>query len=273
MYDAAGGREGLLALAHAWHVRCLADPVVSHAFSHGYREDHSERLAAYWAEALGGPTEFTDTMADESHVLRLHSGNGPHEEMDRRALEAFVLALDDAGVPDSEPTCCTARLRSLALVDVVALAPWGSDYFRLVGEHPDVFAALPPPFTRVRCVPTSPAPATSVSRPRLSTGWSHPGWARKVRQRSTGRSRRPTSATPTSSPSCSPRMDLPVLVVWGRDDTWIPVDRAAPARRLIPGARLRIIDGAGHLVQLDQPAALAVTLTEWLRGRGQGTST
>ena len=107
MYDAAGGREGLLALAHAWHVRCLADPVVSHAFSHGYREDHSERLAAYWAEALGGPTEFTDTMADESHVLRLHSGNGPHEEMDRRALEAFVLALDDAGLPDTD--CRTAE--------------------------------------------------------------------------------------------------------------------------------------------------------------------
>ena len=35
-------------------------------------------------------------------MLRLHSGNGPHEEMDRRALEAFVLALDDAGLPDTE---------------------------------------------------------------------------------------------------------------------------------------------------------------------------
>ena len=33
---------------------------------------------------------------------------------------------------------------SLALVDVVALAPWGSDYFRLVSEHADVFAAVPP---------------------------------------------------------------------------------------------------------------------------------
>ena len=118
MYDAAGGREGLLTLARAWHVRCLADPVVSHAFSHGYREDHSERLAAYWAEALGGPTEFTDTMADESHVLRLHSGNGPHEEMDRRALEAFVLALDDAELP-ADP-----RLRQV-LTDYFA---WGIGY-------------------------------------------------------------------------------------------------------------------------------------------------
>jgi len=127
VYDAAGGGEGLLALAHAWHVRCLADPVVSHAFSHGYREDHSERLAAYWAEALGGPTEFTDTMADESHVLRLHSGNGPHEEMDRRALEAFVLALDDAVLPDD------LRLRQV-LTDYFA---WGIQYMGQYHESED----------------------------------------------------------------------------------------------------------------------------------------
>ena len=32
-------------------------------------------------------------------MLRLHAGNGEHEEMDRRALQCFALALDDAGVP------------------------------------------------------------------------------------------------------------------------------------------------------------------------------
>jgi len=55
VYEAAGGIGGLLRLAHAWHARVMADEEVSHAFSHGYRADHSERLAAYWAEALGGP--------------------------------------------------------------------------------------------------------------------------------------------------------------------------------------------------------------------------
>jgi len=33
----------------------MADEVVSHAFSHGFHPNHSERLAAYWAEALLGP--------------------------------------------------------------------------------------------------------------------------------------------------------------------------------------------------------------------------
>src|SRR5215813_8225291 len=55
IYEAAGGLDGLVRLAHAWHTRVLEDEVVSHAFSHGYHPQHTERLAAYWAEALGGP--------------------------------------------------------------------------------------------------------------------------------------------------------------------------------------------------------------------------
>ncbi len=39
----------------AWHDRVMADEIVSHAFSHGFHPQHTERLAAYWAEALGGP--------------------------------------------------------------------------------------------------------------------------------------------------------------------------------------------------------------------------
>ncbi len=98
VYEAAGGSEGMLALAEAWHVRVLADEIVSHAFSHGYRPDHSERLAAYWAEALGGPAEYTGRYGDEASVVRIHSGNGPHQEMDERAIGCFGQALQDVGL-------------------------------------------------------------------------------------------------------------------------------------------------------------------------------
>ena len=97
VYEAAGGIGGLRRLAEAWHTRVMADEEVSHAFSHGYRADHSERLAAYWAEALGGPPLYTGVFGDETAVVRLHSGNGPHEEMDRRAIARFDQALDDVG--------------------------------------------------------------------------------------------------------------------------------------------------------------------------------
>jgi hemoglobin len=101
MYDAVGGGEVVHAVAHAWHERVLADPVVAHAFEHGFREDHTERLAAYWAEVWGGPAAFSETMGEESEVVRMHSGNGPHDDMDRRAVDCFAAALRDAGVPEA----------------------------------------------------------------------------------------------------------------------------------------------------------------------------
>jgi hemoglobin len=98
VYEAAGGHIGLLRLAEAWHSRVMADEIVSHAFSHGFHPRHTERLAAYWAEALGGPTTYSDTYGNETSVVRIHSGNGPHEEMDRRAIACFDQALEDVGL-------------------------------------------------------------------------------------------------------------------------------------------------------------------------------
>lgn len=98
VYEAAGGADALLRLAEAWHTRVMADEIVSHAFSHGYHPQHSERLAAYWGEALGGPPAYSDLYGDETSVVRIHSGNGPHEEMDRRAIACFDLALQDVGL-------------------------------------------------------------------------------------------------------------------------------------------------------------------------------
>lgn len=98
VYEAAGGSAGLLRLAAAWHARVLADEIVSHAFSHGFHPHHTERLAAYWAEALGGPASYSETCGDETSVVRMHSGNGVHDEMDRRAIACFDQALRDVGL-------------------------------------------------------------------------------------------------------------------------------------------------------------------------------
>ncbi len=102
VYEAAGGEEGLLRLAGAWHTRVMADEVVSHAFSSGFHPQHTERLAAYWARALGGPTRYSEVYGDETSVVRIHSGNGPHEEMDLRAIACFDEALADAGLDGND---------------------------------------------------------------------------------------------------------------------------------------------------------------------------
>jgi len=156
---------------------------------------------------------------------------------------------------------------SLALVDVVALRPWGSEFFRLVRDHADVFAALPP------------AVHDGVVRAYIS-GASHRGlqpdaldvlalpWLDDVGQAAFYRQIAQADEVYTDEVEpLYPAIDVPVLVVWGRDDAWIPVDRAHRLHELIPGARLAIIDEAGHLIQLDQPAALTAALMHWLISR------
>ncbi len=100
VFEAAGGEPGLLRLAEAWHARVLVDEVVGHAFQGGFRPDHTERLAAYWGEALGGPRRYSERYGDETAVVRLHSGNGPHPELDGRAIACFDEAMTDVGLPD-----------------------------------------------------------------------------------------------------------------------------------------------------------------------------
>jgi len=98
VFEAAGGNDGLCRLAEAWHKRVMADEVVAHAFSHGFHPQHVERLAAYWAEALGGPTTYSDRYGSETKVVKMHSGNGEHDEMNHRAIACFDLALADVGL-------------------------------------------------------------------------------------------------------------------------------------------------------------------------------
>lgn len=102
LYEAVGGMDGLARLASAWHARVMADEVVSHAFSHGFHPNHTARLGAYWAEALGGPATYSESYGDETSVVRMHSGNGPHEDMDRRAIACFDQALIDVGLAQDE---------------------------------------------------------------------------------------------------------------------------------------------------------------------------
>lgn len=167
-----------------------------------------------------------------------------------------------------------ARYASLALVDVVALAPWGSDFFRLVQEHADVFGALPAAVhegaVRAYVAGASRRGLTEDQADKLIAPWLGPeGQAAFYRQIAQA-----DQAYTDEIESRYSELDLPVLIVWGQEDTWIPTDRAHRLAALIPGSRLELIDAAGHLVQIDQPVSLATTLHDWLstQNRASGAS-
>ncbi len=100
LFDFAGGEPAFLALAAAHHARCVADPELNHPFSHpDQHPQHVERLAAYWAEVMGGPPAYSQSCGRQSSVLQMHAGNGDMGDLGERFLRCFDAAADDAGLP------------------------------------------------------------------------------------------------------------------------------------------------------------------------------
>jgi pimeloyl-ACP methyl ester carboxylesterase len=157
-----------------------------------------------------------------------------------------------------------ARYRRLALVDPVALAPWGSRFFRLVGEHAAVFERLPPALHRAlvrEYVSSASSPGLHpVTLDRLVEPWlgdiGQPAFYRQIAQAD----ERFTDEIQGSYGTIA----VPVLVCWGADDAWIPEARGHDLAARIPGAHLHLIPGAGHLVQEDAPAELTAALLDFL---------
>src|SRR4051812_47215700 len=100
LFDFAGGEPAFRDLAAAHHARCLADPELNHPFSHSDLDpQHVARLAAYWAEVMGGAPRYSQEMSDQSALLLLHAHNGDMGDLGRRFVDCFVAAADDAGLP------------------------------------------------------------------------------------------------------------------------------------------------------------------------------
>lgn len=161
-----------------------------------------------------------------------------------------------------------ARYGQLALVDPVALEPWGSAFFRLVGQHSEVFDQLPPALHSALVREY----ISSASNPGL-----HPAVLERLAEPWLGKSgqaafyRQIAQAHQRYTDEIQDRyatIDLPILVCWGTEDTWVPLARGHELVSCIPGSRLRLIEGAGHLVQEDAPAELTAALLDFLRERG-----
>ncbi|MFH8410505.1 alpha/beta fold hydrolase [Streptomyces sp. NPDC018019] len=203
-----------------------------------------------------------------------------------RQAEVFTGLLAHWGLTDREPTVVAhdfggyvalrahlvhgVRYRRLALLDAVALTGWGSPAYRLLGGHPDVFGRLPAALHRALVTEYLASSSHPGLHPavleRLVEPWcTEEGQAAFYRQ------------IAQNGPDLTAGLDgrygeltVPTLVCWGTDDTWLPVTWAHDLATAIPGARLHLIEGAGHLVQEDAPAELTAVLASFADPDGRG---
>jgi pimeloyl-ACP methyl ester carboxylesterase len=230
-------------------------------------------LAASWTVyAYDLPGYGASEQRDEQDVSLAAQGRVLCELLDAWSLvEPAIVGHDIGGGIVLRAALIHERaFAAIALLDPVALAPWGSPFYRLVREHPDVFTALPPQIhagladAYVRSAlafPVAPDVLDALIEP-----WRSPdGQAALYRQIAHG-DERDTEAFRGRLGT----LDPPPLLIWGEADPWIPVERGRELASLIPGARLHTIAGAGHLVQEDAPGAVLEHLLPFLAAAPAG---
>lgn len=242
-------------------VLCHGTPWSSFVWRTTIEALRADRAVYVWDMLGYGQSDKPDTDVSLGTQGQLLAALVAHWQLDA----PDVVAHDYGGT-----VCLRAHLlhgmavSSLALIDVVALRPWGSPFFLLVAENAEVFAALPPnlhaALVREYISGASGPGLDSEVLDRLVAPWLGAYQAAFYRQIAQADEEFTAQAEQHYG-----TIDVPTLIVWGTADEWIPIDRAHRLASLIPGSRLEIIEGAGHLVQEDRPAQLTASLVSWLR--------
>ena len=70
---------------------------------------------------------------------------------------------------------------------------------------------------------------------------------------------------PDSRPTCR-TIDIPTLVLCGRQDARTPLHMHEDMHALIPGSELVVVEECGHLAPMERPEAVNAAMRDWLQG-------
>ncbi|TCP57449.1 pimeloyl-ACP methyl ester carboxylesterase [Tamaricihabitans halophyticus] len=205
-------------------------------------------------------------MRDDQDVSLAGQGSVFAELLEHWGLrEPTVVAHDFGGAVALRAHLLHSKaFRKLALVDVVAVDPWGSEFFRLVREYPHVFEQLPDFLHRALVRDYINAVSSRGVHPAVLDELIRP-WATEQGQRAFYRQIAQADQRHTDEVQIRyGEISIPVQVCWGVDDTWIPLSQGEKLASLIPGSGFTPIENAGHLVHEDAPAQLSTALHSFI---------
>ena len=154
----------------------------------------------------------------------------------------------------------------IVLIDAVAVSPWGSPFFQHVKAHEPAFAGVPDyiheAIVRAYVKTAAFKPIEDATLDAIVRPWMEPdGKAAFYRQMAQADSGYTDQVQPLYA-----GISRPVLILWGREDTWIPLERGEALHDMIPGSLLQVIPDAGHLVIEEQPDQLIKEIHPFLQG-------
>lgn len=153
----------------------------------------------------------------------------------------------------------------IVLIDPVAVSPWGSPFFRHVKEHETAFAGVPDyiheAIVRAYVKTAAYKPIDDATLDMIVAPWTdEDGKSAFYRQIAQANSAHTDDVQPLYA-----QITSPTLILWGSEDSWIPLERGEALHDMIPGSTFRVIPDAGHLVIEEKPDQLIREIRSFLK--------
>jgi pimeloyl-ACP methyl ester carboxylesterase len=153
-------------------------------------------------------------------------------------------------------------VRDLVIADGVLLNPWGTPYSLLVQQNIRVFEQIPPHIHAAALAEhlrgTTSRHLTDAELAPLLAPWlgekGQKAYYRQVAQYD-------HDYTATLEPLYR-KVAVPMSVLWGVEDRWIPIAQGERFHKLVPGASFTPVPDAGHFLMLDCPNRVARLIDE-----------
>jgi len=192
--------------------------------------------------------EFVDTLDLEAPSVAGHDIGGAI------ALRAHLLE----GVP----------FGCLALIDSVALRPWITPTTNHIKENLDVYETMPTgAFEAIVASHLRTATHRPMHEHAFATyldQWKGGTGQKLYLHKDAQLDENDTAEFEPMLPSIS----VPVHIVWGENDAWLPPAAAKRLHELIPGSNLVLLPDTGHFAMEDSPQEVAATLFDFFTDCG-----
>ena len=250
----AGHGESLV-LAHGW-------PWSSYSW-HRLVPSLSETFKVYWYDMPGyGKSEKNPDQRTSLDV----QGNVFCELMQHWELENPVVVAHDFG----GATTLRAHLlhemnfSRFVLMNVVAMRPWGSEFFDHVGKHVEAFTGLPPHIHRAIVEAYIQGALVAALNPKDFEYLVEPWLTEEGRLSFYRQFEQADEKYTVEVEAMYPDIRCPVKIIWGKKDPWIPMSRGESLRELIKPESFKSLPDVGHLPQLEAPREVLRELYDFL---------
>jgi hemoglobin len=99
IYDWAGGRDAFERWLNVFYDLVEQEPLLAPLFGGTVSAEHRDHVTTWWAEVMGGPAEYSESLGGYDHMLAKHRDLALTAEQRLRFVTLLSQAADDAGLP------------------------------------------------------------------------------------------------------------------------------------------------------------------------------